>query len=208
MLYQKAETKKNYLKRKNEIEIRLKNQFANSYNNFLNKSLASTLIDAKESILNIKNNLLSDLKQSLMLEIKELISNNYSNYLKFLNERIKKLVHKIDKSPKISVILNSIDYENIKKSPTKIGSLFENKVEIILSDEDFIGGFKVIIQEGKVNYDYSINALIDRSTIIIEKYLSNVFSEDKIQDLQHNFEKLIENKKLEMKERLNEYEQI
>lgn len=208
MLYQKAETKKNYLRRINENSIKLKNQFANSYKNFLNKSLASTLLGAKESILNLKNNILSDLNNSLMLKIKDLIANNYSNYRQFLTEKIKDLVHIIDKPPKVSIILNHKDYDNIKKSPSEIKSLFKNEVEIIGTEEEFIGGFKVNSQGGKINYNYSINAILERNMIIIEKNLSQLFSEEQIKELQFNFENFINNKKLEMKEYLNEYEQI
>ncbi len=208
MLYQKAEAKKNYLRRINENSIKLKDQFANLYRNFLNKSLASTLIDAKESILNLKNNILSDLNNSLLLKIKDLITNNYSHYLQFLTEKIKELVHIIDKSPKVIVILNDKDYDNIKTNPSKINSLFKNDVEIIRSEEEFIGGFKVVSQGGKINYNYSINALLERNIIIIEKHLSQVFSEEQVKELQVNFENFIKNKKEEMKDYLNEYEQI
>jgi len=48
MLYQKAEIRKDFLKRIDESSKKIKNQFANSYKDFLNKSLSSTLLDAKE----------------------------------------------------------------------------------------------------------------------------------------------------------------
>ena len=208
MLFQKAEIKKNFLKRTDENSKKIKNQFAVSYKDFLNKSLASTLIDAKESILYLKNNLLSDLKKNLMLKIVDLISNNYPNYLRFLTEKLNNLVSIIDKSPKIIIIFNHKDYENVKDSPSKVKSLFKNEVVINESEDDFIGGFKVILNEGNFQYNYSIDAILDKNIIIIEKFLSQVFSEEKIQELQHDFENFIENKKLEIKDYLIEYGQI
>ena len=208
MLYQKAETKKNYLRRINENSIKLRNQFANSYKNFLNKSLASTLIDAKESILTFKNTFLIELKNNLMFKIKDLISNNYPVYFLFLIEKLKDLIHIIDKSPKVIIILNYRDYNKVKTNPSQIKSLFNNDVEIVESEEEFIGGFKVVSQGGRINYNYSINTILDRNIIVIEKHLSQLFSEEKVEDLQAKFEQFIKNKKLEMKEYLNEYEKI
>ena len=144
----------------------------------------------------------------MISKIKDLISNNYSNYLQFLTERIKELVHIIDKPPKVIIKLNHRDYDNIKTSASKIKSLFKNDVEIIESDEEFIGGFKVISQGVKINYNYSINAILEKNEIIIEEHLSQEFSEDQIKNLQGNFENFIKNKKLEMKDYLNEYEKI
>jgi len=208
MLYQKAEIRKDFLKRIDESSKKIKNQFANSYKDFLNKSLSSTLLDAKESILNLKNRMLSDLKDSLKLKIKDLISHKYSNYLQYLTERIKDQVHIVDKPPKVTIILNHKDYDSIKKNPSEVKSLFKNDVEINASEDEFIGGFKIFSKEGKINYNYSIDAILERNLIITEEYLSQVFSEEKIQEIQVNFEKFIENKKFEMKDYLIEYEQV
>jgi vacuolar-type H+-ATPase subunit E/Vma4 len=208
MLYQKAEIKKDFLKRIDERSKKIKNQFANSYQDFLNKSLSSTLIEAKESILNLKNRMLSDLKESLILKIKDLISDNYSNYMHYLTERIKDLVHIVDRPPKLTLILNHKDYESIQKDPSKVKSLFKNEVKITKSEDEFIGGLKIISNEGNINYNYSINAILERNIIIIEAYLSQVFSEEKNQEIQVNFEKFIENKKLKIKDYLIEYEQV
>lgn len=208
MLYQKAEIKKDILKHINESSKKIKNQFVNSYKDFLNKSLSSTLLDSKELILNLKNRMLSDLKDNLILKLKDLISHNYSNYLQYLTTRIKDLVHIVDKPPKVTIILNHKDYDGIKKNPSEIKSLFKNDIEISESEDEFIGGFKIFSKQGKIIYNYSIDAILERNLIIIEEYLSQVFSEEKIQEIRVNFEKFIENKKFEMKDYLIEYEQV
>jgi len=208
MLYQKAEIKNTFLKRTEESFKNAKNQFAGLYKDFLNKSLASTLIDAKDSILYLKNGLLSDLKNSLMLKIVDLISNNYSNYLQFLTDKLIDLIPIIDKPPTVIIIFNNKDYENFKNSPSKVTSLFKNEVIINKSKDEFIGGFKIISKGGSFQYNYSIDALLEKNIIIVEKFLSNIFSEEKVQELQRNFEKFIENKKLEIKDYLIEHEQI
>ncbi len=208
MLYQKTEIKKNYLKRVNENFIRIKNQFIEAYNNFLNESLTSNLIQAKESILNLKNNFLDDLKHELINQLEEIITRNYSNYLNFLIEKIKSSLEIIDKPPKVIILLNQKDFSAINRDLSKIENLFKNKIEIISSEEDFIGGFKVILEDGKISYNYSIDNLLLKNVIVIEKHLSQIFSKIEMEKLQIDFERYIENKKQEIKEYLKEYDQI
>ena len=208
MLYQKTEIKKNYLKRVNENFIRIKNQFIEAYNNFLNESLTSNLIQAKESILNLKNNFLDDLKHELINQLEEIITRNYSNYLNFLIEKIKSSLEIIDKPPKVIILLNQKDFSAINRDLSKIENLFKNKIEIISSEEDFIGGFKVILEDGKISYNYSIDNLLLKNVIVIEKHLSQIFSETEMEKLQNDFERYIKNKKQEIKEYLKEYDQI
>jgi len=208
MLYQKTEIKKNYLKRVNENFIRIKNQFIEAYNNFLNESLTSNLIQAKESILNLKNNFLDDLKHELINQLEEIIARNYSNYLNFLIEKIKSSLEIIDKPPKVIFLLNQKDFSVINRDLSKIENLFKNKIEIISSEEDFIGGFKVILEDGKISYNYSIDNLLLKNVIVIEKHLSQIFSETEMEKLQNDFERYIKNKKQEIKEYLKEYDQI
>ncbi|MFX1589292.1 MAG: V-type ATP synthase subunit E family protein [Promethearchaeota archaeon] len=207
-LYQKAEIKKNYLKKVDENSIRIKNQFREAYNNFLNESLTSNLIQAKESIINLKNNLLNDLKHELKNQLEEIIVRNYSNYLNFLNERIKSSLEIIDKPPKVIIQLNQKDFSAINRDISKIENLFKNKIEVISSKEDLIGGFKVILEDGKISYNYSIDNMLVKNFIIIEKHLSQIFSETEMEKLQINFERYIKNKKQEIKEYLKEYDQI
>ncbi len=208
MLYQKTEIKKNYLKRVNENFIRIKNQFIEAYNNFLNESLTSNLIQAKESILNLKNNFLDDLKHELINQLEEIIARNYSNYLNFLIEKIKSSLEIIDKPPKVIILLNQKDFSAINRDLSKIENLFKNKIEIISSKEDFIGGFKVILEDAKISYNYSIDNLLLKNVIVIEEHLSQIFSETEMEKLQIDFERYIKNKKQEIKEYLKEYDQI
>ncbi|MFX0020669.1 MAG: hypothetical protein ACFFAF_18275, partial [Candidatus Hermodarchaeota archaeon] len=119
LLYQKAEIKKNYLKKVNENSLRIKNQFRETYDTFLNESLTSNLIQAKESIINLKNNFLNDLKRELKNQLEEIIARNYSNYLNFLNERIKSSLEVIDKPPKVIIQLNQKDFSAINRDISK-----------------------------------------------------------------------------------------
>ncbi|MFX1267227.1 MAG: V-type ATP synthase subunit E family protein [Promethearchaeota archaeon] len=208
LLYQKAEIKKNYLKKVNENSLRIKNQFRETYDTFLNESLTSNLIQAKESIINLKNNFLNDLKRELKNQLEEIIARNYSNYLNFLNERIKSSLEVIDKPPKVIIQLNQKDFSAINRDISKIENLFKNKIKVISSKEDLIGGFKVILEDGKISYNYSIDNLLLKNAIIIEKHLSQIFAETEMEKLQINFERYIKNKKQEIKEYLKEYDQI
>lgn len=166
------------------------------------------MIQAKESIINLKNNLLNDLKHELKNQLEEIIVRNYSNYLNFLNERIKSSLEIIDKPPKVIIQLNQKDFSAINRDISKIENLFKNKIEVISSKEDLIGGFKVILEDGKISYNYSIDNMLVKNFIIIEKHLSQIFSETEMEKLQINFERYIKNKKQEIKEYLKEYDQI
>jgi len=208
MLYQKAELKKSYLKKVNDNSIRIKTQFGEAYNNFLNKSLASNLIQAKQSILNLKNKVLEDLKSEFLNHLRENISKNYSNYLKFLIESIRSSTQFIDKPPKVILLLNQRDFRTMAKNSSTIKEIFKNEVEILSSEEEFIGGFKAIIEDDKISYNYSIDNLLAKNMIIIEEQIAKIFSETETEKLQQEFEKFIKNKKQEMKEYLKEYEQI
>jgi len=174
----------------------------------LNKSLSSNLIQAKESILNLKNKFLDDLKHELIIQLEEIITRNYSNYLNFLIERFKSSIEIIDKPPKIIILLNQKDFNAINKDRAKIENLFKNKIEIISSKEDMIGGFKAILEDGKISYNYSIDNLLIKNIVVIEKHLSQIFSEAELEKIQIDFERYIKNKKQEIKEYLKEYDQI
>lgn len=208
MLHQKAEIKKSYLKKVDSNSLKIKNQFIDTYNQFLNKSLSTNLIQAKELVLELKNKFLKDLNQEMVNEIESNISNNYSKYLDFLIMRIKDSIHLIDKPPKVLITLTKRDFNNIKSVGSNIKSLFKNKIEIAPAEENFIGGFKVIIGDNNINYNYTIDNLLAKNNVMIEQRLSNIFSEKEITKLQNDFEKNINLKKKEIEAYLKKYDQL
>jgi len=208
MLYQKAELKKNYIKKVNDNSQKIKSQFIETYNNFLNKSLTSNLIQAKEAILNLKNKLLDDLKQNILKKLEEIITRNYDNYLDYLIKSIKSSLHMVDKPPKVVILLNQKDFDVFNKNPSKIQSLFKNKIEIALSNNQYMGGFTIILEDGKIIYNFTLDNLIEKNFIIIERQFSLIFSEVEIEKLQTDFEEYIKIKKQEIMEYLKKYDQI
>jgi len=208
MLYQKAEIKKSYIKRVNETSIRIKNQFIESYAQFLNKSLSSNLLQAKESILKLKNKFLKDLNQEIINKIEKNISNNYTNYLNFLITCIKNSIHLIDKPPKLTLILNSRDFSKAKNEIFNVENLFKSKIELISSKDSFIGGFKAIIGDNKITYNYTIDNLLTKNLLLIEKHLAQIFSEAEIEKVQIEFETHIKHKKNDIEEYIKNYDQL
>ena len=83
-LFQKAEIKKRYLERSQDRSIKLREQFIENYDQFLNQFLSSTLLEGKEKFLNLKNRLIKTLKIRLFNHIKNNINSNYLNYIEFL----------------------------------------------------------------------------------------------------------------------------
>ncbi|MFW9829345.1 MAG: V-type ATP synthase subunit E family protein [Candidatus Thorarchaeota archaeon] len=208
MLYQKAEIKKSYLKKIENNSLKIKNQFIELYNQFLNKTLSSNLIQAKELVLKLKNKLLKDLNQGILKQIQSNISENYSNYLNYLIMQIKDSVHIIDKPPKVFILLNERDFDNIKNVGSNIKSLFKNKIDLTSAEDDFIGGFKVIIGDNKITYNYTIDNLLAKNLVKIEQDLSSIFSETEIAKLQDDFERDIKLKKKEIEVYLKSYDQL
>ena len=115
----------------------------------------------KEKVLELKNNLIDELKKDVYSLIEEKINKNYSNYVNFLIDAITNQSNIIDKPPKIILLFNSKDYTYFTKNPSKLKKLFKTPVEIKNSSDEMIGGFKAMLSGGNINYDYSINNLIE-----------------------------------------------
>ncbi|MFX1395236.1 MAG: hypothetical protein ACFFAH_16955 [Promethearchaeota archaeon] len=196
------------MERTNENSLRIKKNFIESYHKFLNNSLSKTILELKERGLNLKSKLIEELKIDILKIIKERIKKNYSNYITFLLDSIKSEIQYIDKPPKVLIILNSIDYEFFNKNSKNINTFFTNKIELQKSDSDYIGGFKVIFSKEKILFDYSIDNIIEKNSILIQKEFSNVFDDSEIEDTGQKFINFIQNKKLGLEEYLKRYDQV
>jgi vacuolar-type H+-ATPase subunit E/Vma4 len=208
MLLQKAEIKKRQIERNLENTKRLRDQFIETYNQFLNNTLSQTLLNIKESVLNLKKKLIKELKINLKTLIKEKIYKEYSNYINSLINSIERVSYIIDKPPQITILLNNTDFDYFNKNFEKIQNIFKNKVGITKTTTDFIGGFKVITPNEDILYDYSIDNLINKNSSLIEIEFSKFFSESEIKRLEKNFEQFIQKKKIEIEELLKEYDRI
>jgi len=207
-LFQKADIRKRYIERANENSLKIRKQFINTYNQYLNNILSETLLESKEKILDLKNRILDDLKNSINNLIKEKINKNYTNYINFLLDIFRSNKHFIDKSSKIVILFNSKDFDYFNKSSVKIKNLFKNEIEIQKYSEELIGGFKVQLFKGTIYYDYSIDNLINESSSSIQKKISTLVSDSEIKDIEHNFEEFIQNKKLGIEDYLKDYDRI
>ncbi|MFX1242292.1 MAG: V-type ATP synthase subunit E family protein [Promethearchaeota archaeon] len=207
-LFQIAETKKKYSERIAESSSKVKNNFIENYNKRLNNALSSTLLKIKEETLNVKNELISHLIIDLNRELQKKINDNYSNYIKFLLEIFISIKHLIDKPPEIVINFNSRDYEYFIKNFDKIQKIFENKVILNPSQEEFIGGFKILQTKMNISYDFSITSLINKRRSVIEIEFSKIFSNIyfKINEIIQDYEKFILNQKKAINEYLKNYD--
>ncbi len=208
MLLQKAEIKKRHIERNIESSKRLRDQFIETHNQFLNNALSQTLLNIKESILNLKKRLIKELKISLKNLIKEKIDKEYSYYITSLILLIKEVSPIIDKPPRVTILLNNTDFNYFNENFAKIEDIFKNEVGITKTTTDFIGGFKVINPNEDILYDYSIDNLISKKSSLIEIEFSRVFSESEVKNLEKDFEQFIQKKKLDIDEFLREYDRI
>ena len=166
-LFQKAEIKKRYLERSQDRSIKLREQFIENYDQFLNQFLSSTLLEGKEKFLNLKNTLIKTLKIRLFNHIKNNIDNNYLNYIEFLLNIVKKIKNTVDKPQAIELIFNSRDYDYFLENSEKIQDQFKNPVEINKDQLEFIGGIKISLGSGLISYDYTIDNLINKKSSFI-----------------------------------------
>jgi len=207
-LFQKAEIKKRDLERSNDRSLKLKDHLIESYNQFLNQSLSSTLLRGKERVLNIKNRLINELKISLFNLIRDRIDKKYSSYITFLLKSISNVKKTIDKPQEIELILNSKDYNYFIENFDKIVNLFKNPVEINKDRQDFIGGFKISLVGGLISYDYTIDTLINKHLPYIRMEVTRVISDSEIKETEKEFENFIQEQKEKITEYLILYEQI
>ena len=135
-LFHKAEIKKRYLERSRERSMKLKSHLIESYEQFLNQSLSSTLLKGKENLLSLKNRLIKELKLNLYALIKERIKNNYSDYIAYLLNSIQNVKFAIDKPQEIEIKFNRKDYNYFIKNFDIIVDLFKNPVEINKDQHD------------------------------------------------------------------------
>lgn len=204
-LFQKARIKKDYMEKTADRSLRLRKKFIDANNKFLNNSLSSNLVKAKRRVLEMKNQLLEDLNDGLRKCIKEKIEKNYNNYINFLIDTIKSQTH-IDKPPEINFFLNPKDHKYFSKNIAKLKDYFTNPVIINKSETNIIGGFR--IKHQNIEYDYSIDNLIKRSSSIIQIEFTKLISDALLKEIDKNFEFFIQNQKVAIEEYLKRYDQI
>jgi len=207
-LFQKAEIKKRFFERSQERSLRLKDHLIETYEQFLNQSLSSTLLKGKEKFLGVKNNLIKELKVSLFIVIKNKIKKNYSGYINYLLKSIEKVKNTIDNPQEIEIIFNSNDYNYFIKNFDKIVDLFKNPVEINKDPRDFIGGFKISLTGGTISYDYTIDNLINKASSFIQMEIAKIVNDSEIKEIEKEFVNFINKHKEKITEYLKLYEQI
>ena len=207
-LFQKAEIKKRYLERSQDRSIKLREQFIENYDQFLNQFLSSTLLEGKEKFLNLKNSLIKTLKIRLFNRIKNNINNNYLNYIEFLLNIVKVIKNTVDKPQAIELIFNSKDYSYFLENSEKIQDQFKNPIEINKDRVEFIGGFKISLGNGLISYDYTIDNLINKKSSFIQIEISKIIDDSEIKEIEKEFNIFIQNHKSKIEEYLKQYDQI
>ena len=170
--------------------------------------LSKTLLETKEDILKVKNQLVENLKNIIKDHLKKKIEKSHSNYINFLINQMERNKNFIDKPPKIVIFFNSKDFDYFKKNINKLKNLFKNNVEVKKNPEEFIGGFKAILANGNISFDYSVEDILNENLSIIQQEFSSIISESDIKDIESNFENLIQNQKLGIEKYLEKYDRI
>ena len=170
--------------------------------------MSKTLLESKEEVLKLKNQLVEKLKDIIRDYLKERIKKNYSNYIDFLINKIKENIIFIDKPPKIVFFFNSKDFEYFTKNTIKLKNLCKNSIEIKKYPVEFIGGFKVILTQGVLSFDYSVDEIMNDNLSIIQHEFSNIISDSEINKIESSFEHFIQNQKKGISKFLETYDRI
>ena len=113
-----------------------------------------------------------------------------------------------NKLAEIILILNHKDYDYFSKNPDILQIQFKNKIVLKKSEEDFIGGFKIIHEDENIFYDYTIESILKKKETLIQKEFSKFVDESEIGIIKNEFEQFIEKSKLGIEEYLKKYDRI
>ena len=128
---------------------------------------------SEDAIRQAGRNLLISFRESVTKELNAIVSNNvntvYSSdsFAQLITKAIENWINKPD-AEDVSVILNSDDLKKLESAV--IAELNKKMLEGITfkSNDNFDGGFRVAVNEGKAYYDYSAEAVTD----MLSNYLS------------------------------------
>lgn len=128
---------------------------------------------SEDAIRQAGRNLLISFRESVTKELNAIVSNNvntvYSSdsFAQLIAKAIENWINKPD-AEDVSVILNSDDLKKLESAV--IAELNKKMLEGITfkSNDNFDGGFRVAVNEGKAYYDYSAEAVTD----MLSNYLS------------------------------------
>lgn len=119
----------------------------------------------QREILLLKDKLVKDALEQVRQRLVEYIS--LPEYKDYFKNALKKTFEKIEKGNYYLIVL-SRDYARFQEDIKAITDEYPNRnVEIILSEEDFIGGLMVKDLEGKFKIDNSINSKLQESIELI-----------------------------------------
>jgi len=205
--------RKRYLDRTNESSERTRAHFIETYNDYLNNSLSSTLLIFKEKILDLKHRLIKELREEILEDIIETIKKSYEKknlraYTDFLIDIFKKISSIFDKSSEKTIILNSNDFKFFNSDPDLIRTHFRSDIKLKKSEDEFIGGFKIIQENGNVFYDYTIEKIVQKNEPLVERIFSQHIDESEINAIIQELKVFIQDQKSKIKEYLNKYDRI
>ncbi|MEM2405755.1 MAG: V-type ATP synthase subunit E family protein [Candidatus Methanomethylicia archaeon] len=167
-----ANAKSLYLEKIDEIK--------NEFNKIKNKSIAEAEFNAKQKILKQKNELIHSIFDCVLSKLKQYITTDV--YVKFLEKSLMEIALNT-RSGKIEILLcdsDTIISENIIKAlEEKINHKLNTDVSFIISQEKIraAGGFIARCADGKISYNYTFEAILDRIKEPLRPVVSKILFE-------------------------------
>lgn len=205
-LIQKTSIKKKFDSKVSDRINELRNKFVESNEIYLNNILSLKLSKSNAYFINLKNYLFKKLTINVKKSLSSKIEKSYEKYLKFLENEILENYKKLGNSKQITIELNERDFRFLDKDSNKKRFL-ENIPHILRQSNDkFIGGYKLLLNEDLISYDYTIDNNVDDKKAIIEKLFSELISEEIIKNIGEKFKTFIQKQRTKIDEVLTYYD--
>lgn len=208
ILFRKAEIKKKYREQEIKKSKKLRKKFTNQYEQKLNTNLSTTLLSSKDKLLELKNELIKDFQNTLRENLRRRIEDRYSDYIQYILENIRQIKNKINTSHKLNIYLHERDLQYFKQNIDRITNIFNGHVQLKLSPEIDVGGFKLEQIQENIIYNYTIENVIEKHYTILEQKVSEQIKDSEIKTVHSDFEEFINEKKEQMEDILIRYDRI
>lgn len=208
MILDQSRMKKEYRKMMKENADNLKKFYIESESSLLNDYLSHIITEIYEKVARIKSNSLKRVRISLIKKIGQAIMENYSNYIKYLKTLIIKFANKRSIDESHSIVLSWRDFEKKDALKESLPQNLSNTFNFSKATENFMGGVLIKNEKDKLIYDFSLEKALEDQNLEIEKTISRLIPQEKIQSLISEIRSFINNLTRKIKDGIKEYDRV
>ena len=136
-----------------------------------NEMISQANENKKTNVLKTRESFLNDLMKSLEIKTKQFVQSN--DYKPYLIKKISKVLNGLEED-KVILLLNEEDIGLIQESIPILQEQFKKSISIEASKKNVIGGFMILDGDKTYNLDYSFKTIIEENRYEIGKTLFNM----------------------------------